>query len=44
MGRSSLLPGRYFRLLLIADFERLDSERAKPGVPPIRLRCAGFWI
>ena len=28
MGRPSLLPGRYFRLLLIGYFEGLDSERA----------------
>ena len=28
MGRPSLAPGRYFRLLLVAYFEGLDSERA----------------
>jgi transposase len=28
MGRPSLLPGRYFRLLLVGYFEGLDSERA----------------
>jgi transposase len=28
MGRPSLVPGRYFRLLLIGYFEGLDSERA----------------
>jgi transposase len=28
MGRPSLLPGRYFRLLLLGYFEGLDSERA----------------
>ncbi|TMA57635.1 MAG: transposase, partial [Deltaproteobacteria bacterium] len=28
MGRPSLTPGRYFRLLLIGYFEGLDSERA----------------
>ena len=28
MGRSSLAPGRYFRLLLLGYFEGLDSERA----------------
>ena len=27
MGRPSLAPGMYFRLLLIGDFEGLDSER-----------------
>ena len=28
MGRTSLAPGRYFRLLLLRYFEGLDSERA----------------
>lgn len=28
MGRPSLVPGRYFRLLMIGYFEGLDSERA----------------
>ncbi|HWO41303.1 MAG TPA: transposase, partial [Candidatus Eisenbacteria bacterium] len=28
MGRPSLMPGRYFRLLMIGYFEGLDSERA----------------
>ena len=28
LGRPSLRPGRYFRMLLIGDFEGLDSERA----------------
>ena len=28
VGRSSLAPGRYFRLLLLSYFEGLDSERA----------------
>jgi transposase len=28
MGRPSLVPGRYFRLLLVGYFEGLDSERA----------------
>jgi len=27
-GRPGLPPGRYFRLLLIGDFEGLDAERA----------------
>ncbi len=27
MGRPSLPPGRYFRLLLLGNFEGLDSER-----------------
>ena len=28
MGRPSLTPGRYFRLLMVGYFEGLDSERA----------------
>jgi transposase len=28
MGRPSLAPGRYFRLLIVGYFEGLDSERA----------------
>ena len=28
MGRPSLAPGRYFRVLLLGYFEGLDSERA----------------
>ena len=28
VGRPSLAPGRYFRLLLLGYFEGLDSERA----------------
>ena len=27
MGRPSLAPGRYFRLLLVGYFEGIDSER-----------------
>ena len=34
MGRPSLAPGRYFRLLLIGYFEGIDSERG------IAWRCA----
>src|SRR5207237_1151035 len=37
MGRPSLAPGRYFRLLLIGYFEGLDSERG------IGWRAAGSW-
>src|SRR5215471_17188027 len=36
MGRPSLSPGRYFRLLLVGYFEGLDSERG------IAWRAAGF--
>ena len=27
MGRPSMPPGRYFRMLLVGYFERIDSER-----------------
>ena len=30
VGRPSLRPGRYFRMLLVGYFEGLDSERAIP--------------
>jgi transposase len=40
MGRPSLAPGRYFRLLLIGYFEGLDAERGIPGARPIRSRSA----
>jgi transposase len=33
-GRPGLLPGRYFRLLLIGYFEGLDAERANAFVRP----------
>ena len=36
LGRPSLAPGRYFRLLLLGYFEGLDSERASRGARPIR--------
>ena len=36
MGRPSLRPGRYFRLLFIGYFERLSSERGIAGGWPIR--------
>src|SRR5262245_23094292 len=36
MGRPSLTPGRYFRLLLIGYFEGIDGERG------IAWRAAGF--
>ena len=32
MGRPSLAPGQYFRLLLLGYFEGLDSERSKNRV------------
>ena len=36
MGRPSLAPGIYFRLLLVGCFEGIDSERGD------RLACGGF--
>jgi hypothetical protein len=36
MGRPSLPPGRYFRLLLVGYFEGLDSERG------MAMACGGF--
>jgi hypothetical protein len=36
MGRPSLAPGQYFRLLLLGYFEGLDSERGD------RLACGGL--
>ena len=44
MGRPSLPPGRYFRLLLVGYFEGIDSERgiawrATDSWPPQFLRC-----
>jgi transposase-like protein DUF772 len=41
-GRPGLLPGRYFRLLLIGYFEGLDAERAIAWRARIRLRCERF--
>ena len=43
MGRPSLPPGVYFRLLLIGYFEghRLGARRSRGG-RPIRWRCASF--
>ena len=43
MGRPSVAPGVYFRLLLIGYFEGIDSERASPGDAPIRWACRAFW-
>ena len=43
MGRPSLTPGRYFRLLLIGYFEGLDGSVGSRGGPRIRWRCGGFW-
>ena len=39
LGRPSLPPGMYFRIMMIGFFEGIDSER---GVWPIRSRCGSF--
>src|ERR1700726_3327156 len=47
MGRPSLPPGRYFRLLLIGYFEGLDSERGlawrATGSLAVRVSCGWRW-
>jgi len=42
MGRPSLLPGRYFRLLLIGYFEGIDSERGIAWRTADSLALRGF--
>ena len=42
LGRPSLAPGRYFRLLLVGYFEGIDSERASRGARRIRWRSGAF--
>src|SRR2546430_8079455 len=44
MGRPSLAPGRYFRLLLIGSSKDSIRSARLPGGRPIPLRCADFWI
>lgn len=44
MGRPSLAPGRYFRLLLIGYFEGLDSERAIAWRAADSFALRRFWI
>jgi|SRR5580658_6425408 transposase len=43
MGRPSLTPGRYFRLLLIGYFEGIAENAGLRGGRRIHWRCAGFW-
>ncbi len=43
MGRPSLAPGRYFRLLLVGYFEGIDSERGIAWRAATRWRCGAFW-
>ena len=38
MGRGSIAPGRYFRMLMVGDFEDIDSQRGSPGGVPIVCR------
>ena len=40
MGRPSLAPGVYFRLLLVGYFEGIGSER---GIAAILWDCESFW-
>jgi transposase len=42
IGRPSLTPGTYFRLLLIGYFEGIDSERGSAGRPADSLALRGF--
>ena len=44
LGRPSLTPGTYFRLLLIGYFEGIDSEQGITGGQPTRWRCGLFWV
>ena len=40
VGRPSLLPGRYFRLMLVGYFEGLDSERGMASRRASSKTCA----
>src|ERR1700721_3657661 len=42
MGRPSLAPGRYFRLLLLGYFEGIDRNAGSLGARATRWRCAVF--
>ena len=42
MGRPSLAPGRYFRLLLVGYFEGIDSDAGLRGARRTRWRSAAF--
>ena len=44
MGRPSLPPGRYFRLLLVGYFEGLDSERGIAWRAAIPWRSGRSWV
>jgi transposase len=42
MGRPSLAPGWYFRLLMVGYFEGIDSDAGSLGAPATRWRYALF--
>ena len=42
VGRPSLVPGVYFRLMLIGFFEGIIMNEALPGGWPIRSACGSF--
>src|SRR4029077_3548426 len=42
LGRPSLVPGMYFRLMLIGFFDGIDANGASPGGWQIRCACASF--
>jgi transposase len=44
MGRPSLAPGQYFRLLLLGYFEGLARNAASPGAHRTPRECAGFSV
>ena len=41
VGRPSVPPGRYFRMLFVGQYEGLDSERECRGGARIPCRCTG---
>jgi hypothetical protein len=43
IGRPSLAPGMYFRLVLIATSKASTRSAASRGAPRIHSRCATFW-
>ena len=43
LGRPSLPPGQYFRVMMIGFFEGLDMSAASHGVWPIRSLCGNSF-
>lgn len=43
LGRPSLAPGVYFRMLLIGYFEGIDSERGIAWRVADSMACGAFW-